>query len=59
MVSKLAARPDGARADMAEVARLWERGALRPAVHARFGLDEVVEVHRVLDGNLGRVVAVP
>lgn len=56
-----AARPDGARADMAEVARLWERGALRPAVHARFGLDEVAEVHRVLDGraNLGRVVAVP
>jgi NADPH2:quinone reductase len=53
------ARPDGARADIAEVTRRWQNGELRPIVDATFPLTEVARIHEKLDArsNLGRLVA--
>ncbi len=58
MLAWRTARPDEARADMEEVARLWGTGALRTAVHARCPLVDTASVHQILDsrGNLGRLV---
>jgi NADPH2:quinone reductase len=55
------ARPDGARADIAEVTRRWQNGELRPIVDATFPLTEVARIHEKLDArsNLGRLVATP
>jgi NADPH2:quinone reductase len=61
MLGWRAARPDLARADIAEVGRRWQTGDLRPAVHARYPLADVRDLHRELDARtpLGRLVAVP
>lgn len=55
------ARPDAARADIAEVTRRWQSGELRPVVHATHPLAEVARIHEILDAraNLGRLVATP
>ncbi|GAA1603654.1 MULTISPECIES: quinone oxidoreductase family protein [Kribbella] len=55
------ARPDAARADIAEVTRRWQSGELRPYVHATHPLADVVEIHETLDARsaLGRLVAIP
>jgi NADPH2:quinone reductase len=53
------ARPDEARADIAEVTRRWQSGELRPIVHATHPLADVVRIHDTLDArsNLGRLIA--
>ncbi|TDO62457.1 NADPH2:quinone reductase [Kribbella sp. VKM Ac-2571] len=53
------ARPDEARADIAEVTRRWQSGELRPIVHATYPLAEVARIHETLDArtSLGRLVA--
>ncbi|WP_329482462.1 zinc-binding dehydrogenase [Kribbella sp. NBC_01510] len=53
------ARPDEARADIAEVTRRWQSGDLRPVVHATYPLTDVVRIHETLDArtNLGRLIA--
>jgi NADPH2:quinone reductase len=53
-----AARPAEARDDITEVTRLWQAGALRPAVDTRFSFTEVSRLHKILDDrtNLGRLV---
>ncbi|TDW60622.1 quinone oxidoreductase family protein [Kribbella pratensis] len=55
------ARPDEARADIAEVIRRWQTGELRPVVHATYPLTEVARIHETLDAraNLGRLIAIP
>lgn len=55
------ARPDEARADIAEVVRRWQSGDLRPVVHATHPLTDVARIHETLDAreNLGRLIAVP
>jgi NADPH2:quinone reductase len=55
------ARPDEARADIAEVIRRWQTGKLRPVVHATHPLADVARIHETLDAraNLGRLIAVP
>jgi NADPH2:quinone reductase len=55
------ARPDEARADIAEVTRRWQTGDLRPIVHATHPLTDVARIHQTLDArtNLGRLVATP
>ncbi|MFI5690816.1 zinc-binding alcohol dehydrogenase family protein [Kribbella sp. NPDC051586] len=55
------ARPDEARADIAEVTRRWQSGELRPVVHATHPLTDVARIHETLDAraNLGRLIAVP
>jgi len=55
------ARPDGARADIAEVTRRWQSGDLHPTVHATHPLADVIEIHKTLDArtNLGRLIATP
>ncbi|TDD63020.1 oxidoreductase [Kribbella antibiotica] len=61
MLGWRAARPDLARADIAEVTRRWQAGDLHPAVHARYPLAAVQDLHRELDARtpLGRLVAIP
>ncbi|WP_405062484.1 zinc-binding dehydrogenase [Kribbella sp. NBC_01505] len=61
MLGWRAARPDEARADIAEVTRRWQTGELQPAVHARYPLADVQDLHRELDARtpLGRLVAIP
>ena len=56
-----AARPDLARADVAEVAEHAAAGRLRTVVHARLPLTEAAKAHRILDGReqLGRVLLIP
>jgi len=56
-----AARPDRARADVAEVAEHAAAGRLRTVVHARLPLTEAAKAHRILEGReqLGRVLLVP
>lgn len=56
-----AARPEVARAEVAELAEHYAAGRLRTAVHTRLPLDEAVEAHRILDARaqLGRVLLVP
>ncbi|GAA1551064.1 zinc-binding dehydrogenase [Kribbella hippodromi] len=55
------ARPDAARADVAEVTRRWQAGELRPVVHATHPLADVAKIHETLDARsaLGRLVAIP
>ncbi len=55
------ARPDDARADVAEVTRLVADGRLRVAQHATFALADAAKAHQVMDdrANLGRVLLVP
>ncbi len=55
------ARPDEARADIAEVTRRWRSGELRPVVHTTHPLTDVVRIHETLDArtNLGRLIAKP
>ncbi|MGW7679309.1 quinone oxidoreductase family protein [Kribbella sp. NPDC054772] len=55
------ARPEEARADIAEVTRRWQSGELRPVVHATHPLADVARIHETLDAraNLGRLIAVP
>ena len=55
------ARPDEARADIAEGIRRWQSGELRPTVHATYPLTEVARIHETLDAraNLGRLIAIP
>lgn len=55
------ARPDEARADIAEVVRRWQSGDLRPVAHATHPLTDVARIHETLDAreNLGRLIAVP
>jgi NADPH:quinone reductase len=56
-----AARPDRAKADIADVAEHAVAGRLRTAVHARLPLTEAVAAHRILEyrEQLGRVLLVP
>jgi NADPH2:quinone reductase len=55
------ARPDEARADIAEVTRRWQSGDLRPAVHATYPLADVSRIHETLEAraHLGRLIAIP
>jgi NADPH2:quinone reductase len=55
------ARPDAARADIAEVTRRWQSGELRPIVDTTYPLTEVARIHETLDArtNLGRLIATP
>jgi NADPH2:quinone reductase len=55
-----AARPDQAKADIAEVADLWRTGTLRTAVDASYPLEKVQQIHEVLDrrANQGRLIAI-
>ncbi|TDW17465.1 quinone oxidoreductase family protein [Kribbella kalugense] len=55
------ARPDEARADIAEVTRRWQSGELRPVVDTTYPLTEVARIHETLDArsNLGRLIAIP
>ncbi|MGZ0150546.1 quinone oxidoreductase family protein [Kribbella sp. WER1] len=55
------ARPDAARADIAEVTRRWQSGELRPLVHATHPLADVAKIHGTLDARsaVGRLVATP
>jgi NADPH2:quinone reductase len=55
------ARPDAARADIAEVSRRWQAGELRPVVDTSYPLTEVARIHETLDArtNLGRLIAIP
>ncbi|MBB5982574.1 quinone oxidoreductase family protein [Kribbella solani] len=55
------ARPDTARADIAEVTRRWQTGDLRPVVHATHPLADVTKLHEALDARTahGRLVAIP
>lgn len=54
-------RPDDAKDDITEVVDLWRSGALRPAIHDRFALTEIAQLHKILDdrANLGRLIATP
>jgi NADPH2:quinone reductase len=53
------ARPDQARADVAEVAELWRAGKLRTAVDSGYPLEKVQQIHEILDrrANQGRLIA--
>ncbi|MFF1692499.1 zinc-binding alcohol dehydrogenase family protein [Streptomyces sp. NPDC058257] len=44
-----------------ELWRLFTTGALRPAVHAEFALEDAAKAHAVIEarGNLGKVVLIP
>ncbi|GAA3140107.1 NADPH2:quinone reductase [Kribbella aluminosa] len=55
------ARPDAARADIAEITRRWQSGELRPVVAATHPLADVAKIHETLDARsaLGRLVAIP
>jgi NADPH:quinone reductase len=55
------ARPEQARADMAVVSALWDRGRLTIAVAARVPLAEVARGYEILDdrADLGRVMLIP
>ncbi|MEV5962870.1 NADP-dependent oxidoreductase [Kribbella sp. NPDC051952] len=52
-------RPDGARADIAEVTRRWQSGDLHPVVDSTHPLTDVIRIHETLDArtNLGRLIA--
>jgi NADPH2:quinone reductase len=56
-----AARPDAARAEVAEIADHARAGRLRTAVHTRLPLTEAAAAHRILEerSQLGRVLLVP
>jgi NADPH2:quinone reductase len=56
-----AARPEQARADVAEIAEHAAAGRLRTVVHARIPLTEASTAHRILEDRtqLGRVLLVP
>jgi NADPH2:quinone reductase len=60
MLGWRAARPEEARADIAEVTRLWQSGALRPAIHGTYPLTEIGTIHKILDERThqGRLIAV-
>lgn len=55
------ARPEEARADIAEATALVTAGVLRPATHAVLPLSDARTAHEILDAraNLGRVVLTP
>ena len=55
-----ATAPEQARADIAELASLFERGELRPVTQS-LPLTEAVEAHRMLEGRSfpGRLLLVP
>jgi NADPH2:quinone reductase len=59
MLAWRAARPEEARADIAEITRLHQSGDLKPVVHGTYPLAETAEIHTILDNraNLGRLVA--
>jgi len=61
MLAWRSARPEQARADMAEVADLFAAGRLRSAVHARLPLTQAKTAHEILDAraNSGRVALIP
>ncbi|QEV21311.1 quinone oxidoreductase family protein [Streptomyces alboniger] len=54
-------RPDLYEAWRRELWRLYAAGELRPAVHARFALEDAALAHAVIEGrgNLGKVVLIP
>jgi NADPH:quinone reductase-like Zn-dependent oxidoreductase len=56
-----AARPEQARAEVAEVTEHLVAGRLHTALHTTFPLAEVAKAHQLLDerGHLGRVLLVP
>ncbi len=60
MLGWRAARPEEARADIAEVTRRWQSGALRPAIHGTYPLAEISTIHKILDERThqGRLIAV-
>ena len=49
MLDWRAARPDQAKADVAEVAELWRAGNLRTAVDASYPLEKIQQIHEILD----------
>ena len=59
MLGWRAARPEQAKADVAEVSELWRAGTLRMAVDTSYPLEKVQQIHEVLDrrANLGRLIA--
>jgi NADPH2:quinone reductase len=54
-------RPDLVREATGELIELWERGAVKPLVGARFPLDQAPEAHRLIEErkSVGKVVLVP
>ncbi|MCF3119845.1 zinc-binding dehydrogenase [Streptomyces arenae] len=54
-------RPKVYEAWRQELWRLFAEGALRPAVHAEFALEDAARAHEVIEsrGNLGKVVLIP
>ena len=54
-------RPELVREATAELVELWEQGAIRPVVGARFPLEEAAEAHRLIEErrHVGKVVLVP
>jgi NADPH:quinone reductase len=54
-------RPDVVKEAIGEVVRLWEQGAVKPLVGARFPLEEAAEAHRLIEDrrSVGKVVLVP
>ena len=54
-------RPDVVREATDELIELWERGAVKPLVGARFPLDQAPEAHRLIEErkSVGKVVLVP
>jgi NADPH2:quinone reductase len=59
MLAWRTARPEQAYADITEVTTRWLSGDLKPVVHGNYSLDQVTELHAVLDhrANLGRLIA--
>jgi NADPH2:quinone reductase len=54
-------RPELVREASADLVELWEQGAIRPVVGARFPLEEAAEAHRLIEErrHVGKVVLVP
>jgi NADPH2:quinone reductase len=54
-------RPDVVREAIAELVELWTRGAVRPAVGARYPLADAPAAHRLIEErrHVGKVVLVP
>ena len=54
-------RPELVREASTALVALWEQGAIRPVVGARFPLEEAAEAHRLIEErrHVGKVVLVP
>ena len=54
-------RPELVREATDDLVELWEQGAIRPVVGARFPLEEAAEAHRLIEErrHVGKVVLVP